>query len=126
MTTNMSQFLIRNALGWGFLLWLAGYVLGFAFYAVVPPASIGWFVMPLGVAITCFVLWKWVRVASLREAVLLGIGWSVIAIVCDYLFIVKLLNPPDGYYKPDVYLYYLSTFALPVAAAWLRHGRDVA
>ena len=38
------------------------------------------------------------------------------AIVLDYLLIVKALNPADGYYKLDVYLYYALTFILPLAA----------
>ena len=118
----MSNFIKRDVLGWGFLLWLVGYLLGFVFYAFVPPSFIGWFVMPLGIGLTCFVLWKWVKVGSIRDSLSLGIAWSAIAVACDYLFIVKLLNPPDGYYKLDVYLYYLITFALPVAAARLRRG----
>jgi hypothetical protein len=117
---SMNNLLLRNGLGWGLLLWFIGYLLGFAFYAFVPPALIGWYVMPLAAALTCLVLWKWVRIDVLREAVLVGVIWGAIAIVCDYVFIVKLLNPPDGYYKPDVYLYYLLTLALPVAAVWLR------
>jgi hypothetical protein len=83
-------------------------------------ALIGWFVLPLGIGLTCLALWKWIRVDSVRDSLVLGIAWCAIAIVCDYFFIVKLLNPPDGYYKFDVYLYYLITFALPVAAARLR------
>ena len=122
----MNKLLIRDGLGWGFALWLFGYLLGFAFYAVVPPDLIGWYVMPLGIAATCLVLWKWIRPGSMRDALLLGIVWSAIAIIGDYLFIVKLLNPPDGYYKPDVYLYYLLTLALPLAAAWLRRGTETA
>jgi hypothetical protein len=35
---------------------------------------------------------------------------------------VKLLNPADGYYKFDVYLYYLIALVLPMAAARLRRG----
>ncbi len=118
----MSSFIKREVLGWGFLLWLAGYLLGFVFYALVPPALIGWFVMPIALGLTCVVLWKWCRVDSISKSILLGIAWSAIAIVCDYLLIVKLLSPPDGYYKFDVYLYYLITLVLPVAATRLRRG----
>jgi hypothetical protein len=118
----MNNFVKRDVLGWGLLLWVAGYLLGFIFYAFVPAPFIGWFVMPFGVGLTCLVLWKRVRVDSIRDSLLLGIAWSAIAVACDYLFIVKLLNPPDGYYKFDVYMYYLLTFALPVAAARLRRG----
>jgi hypothetical protein len=118
----MSSFLVRDVLGWGLLLWLVGYALGFVFYAFVPPAQIGWYVLPLGIALTCLVLWRWVRIDAIGNAVLLGVGWSVIAIVFDYVFIVRLLSPPDGYYKLDVYLYYVLCLVLPVAAAWLRRG----
>ncbi len=38
----------------------------------------------------------------------------------DYLFIVKALKPADGYYKPDVYLYYAPTLAIPLFAGWRR------
>jgi len=126
MTVSLSNVFVRDMLGWGLLLWLFGYLLGFAFYGFVTPAFIGWYVMPLGIAVTCLVLWKRVRIASMSNAVLLGVGWSVIAIVCDYIFIIKLLNPPDGYYKLDVYIYYILTFALPVGATWLRRQTDVA
>jgi hypothetical protein len=78
--------------------------------------------MPIGIGLACIVLWKWVQVDSIRDSLLLGIAWSALAMALAYFFIVKLLNPPDGYYKFDVYLYYLITFALPVAAARLRRG----
>jgi hypothetical protein len=120
----MRSLILRDGLGWGFLLWLAGYFLGFCFYPFVPPAMIGWYVTPFGIALTCLVLWKWVRVSAIGEAILLGLIWSAIAIICDYFFLVKLLNPPDGYYKFDVYLYYLLMLALPIAAAMLRRSRQ--
>jgi hypothetical protein len=112
---NVSSFIKRDVLGWGLLLWFAGYLLGFVFYAILPTALIGWFVMPIGSGLACVVLWKWCRVDSIGASLLLGAAWSAIAIV-------KLLNPPDGYYKPDVYLYYLITLVLPLAAARLRRG----
>ncbi len=116
----MNQFMLRNVLGWGFALWIIGYLLGFVFYAFVPPGQIGWYVMPLGVAFTLYVLKKWIALTTLRDALVLGMGWSIIAIVCDYIGIVMLLNPTDGYYKLDVYLYYLFTLVLPIAVYLLR------
>ena len=118
----MQKFLMRDVLGWGVGLWFIGYVLGFVFYAFVPPAEIGWYVMPLGIAITLYVLWNYIRMQSMRDALAIGIGWSVIAIVCDYLFIVLLLHPADGYYKLDVYLYYTFTFLLPIGVAAVRRS----
>jgi hypothetical protein len=64
----MSSFIKRDVLGWGLLLWLVGYLLGFVFYAFVPPAFIGWFVMPIGIGLACIVLWKLVQVDSIRDS----------------------------------------------------------
>ena len=44
----------------------------------------------------------------------------LIAIVCDYFFLVKVFNAADGYYKLDVYLYYTLTFALPLFTGWKK------
>ena len=76
--------------------------------------------MPIGLVATAFVLWKFVRVRSFPQALVLGIIWCALAVVLDYLFIVLLLSPSDGYYKLDVYLYYASALLLPLAAAVLR------
>lgn len=80
----MNRQLLRDTLGWGFILWLIGYVIGMVLFSIVPLSLIGWIIMPIG-----------------------------IAIIFDYFFLVKLLKPADGYYKLDVYLYYALTFILP-------------
>lgn len=117
---SLLRLLVRDGLGWGFALWLIGYLLGFLFYPLVPMQMIGWYVMPIALLVTCLVLWRWVRVDDVGRAALIGLAWFLIAVVLDYIFIVKLLNPADGYYKPDVYLYYASCLLLPLAAALLR------
>ena len=119
----MGRFLIRDVLGFGLGLWLFGYLVGVVLFAFVPPAQIGWWVTPFGLAATLLTLWKWVDVASLGSGAALGLGWVAVAMSGDRLFIVKLLRPPDGYYKFDVYLYYVLTFALPIAAAAARRWR---
>ena len=93
------------------------------FFAFVPPTLIGWFVMSIGTALTIFVLWKWIRPETIGRGILLGVAWCAIAIICDYIFIVMLLDPPDGYYKLDIYIYYVFTLALPVLMAWQLRGR---
>lgn len=119
----MKNRIVRDLAGWGFGLWLFGYLLGFVFYGFVPPAIIGWYVMPIGVIVTCIVLWRFSELDTFADGVWLGLAWAAIAVVFDYLFIVKLLDPPDGYYKPDVYIYYLLTFLLPVGAALLKRAK---
>lgn len=109
-----------NTLKWGFILWLIGYVLGFLFFAVVPPAMIGWVIMPIGVAITLWVLFK--KIEREKGGCYFGVAviWTLMAVILDYLFIVKMLKPADGYYKLDVYLYYVLTFLLPILVGWWK------
>lgn len=119
----MAKSLIKVALGWGIALWLFGYILGFLFFALLPPSLIGWAIMPIGIAATLWVLYRKIPAStSLKSYFLLALVWTVIAIVCDYFLLVKLLNPADGYYKLDVYLYYLATFTLPLLVGILRNS----
>lgn len=116
------QFL-KDALGWGFILWLLGYALGILFFTLVPLWLIGWIIMPLGTVVTVWVLFKKIKEKKLSYYFLLGIIWMVIAIVCDYFFLVKAFKPADGYYKFDVYLYYLLTLLLPTGVGWYKKSR---
>jgi len=116
----MTKKFIKDSLGWGIILWLIGYVLGFVFFAFIPAALIGWIIMPIGIVITLLVLIKIIKGPSLGYYLGVAIIWTVIAIVFDYLFLVKLLHPADGYYKLDVYLYYVLTFILPLIVGWIK------
>lgn len=118
----MNRRLIIDALGWGVVLWLIGYVLGFVLFFVFPPALLGWVIMPIGVLISLWVLIKKIKGKSLRYFLTLAATWTLIAVTFDYLFLVKLLKPADGYYKLDVYLYYFLTFLLPLAVGWSKRG----
>ena len=113
------QFL-KDALIWGFLLWLIGYALGFVFFAFVPATLLGWVIMPIGTAIALWVLIKKIKGENLGYYFKVAIVWVIIAMVFDYFFLVKMLKPEDGYYKLDVYLYYVLTFILPIAVGWFK------
>lgn len=110
----MSRQSLKDALVWGFLLWLAGYILGIILFMVVPPSIIGWIIMPIGTIITVLVLLKKVKGNSFWCYLVLAFIWTLLAIVLDYFFLVKIFKPADGYYKIDVYLYYVLTFTLPL------------
>jgi hypothetical protein len=114
-----------NTVSWGFALWLFGYVLGFIFFAFVPANLIGWAIMSFGVLITLWVLFKKIVREEFGCYFGLAIIWTLMAVILDYLFIVKLLKPADGYYKADVYLYYVLTFILPIAVGWWKMKRVV-
>jgi hypothetical protein len=114
------QFL-KDSLGWGLLLWLVGYVLGVVLFALAPVALIGWIIMPIGVALTLWVLVTRIDAESFGYYAALSVVWTALAIMFDYVFIVKTFAPADGYYKPDVYLYYALTCLLPLGAGVYRH-----
>lgn len=114
----MNKQFIIDAFVWGFVLWLIGYVLGIVLFVAVPPAMIGWVIMPIGIIITLLVLFKKIKNKSLKYYLAIAIVWTIIAIVCDYFLLVKVFKPTDGYYKLDVYIYYASTFILPLIAGW--------
>ena len=117
----MDKKILKDALGWGFLLWLIGYILGIVLFMIVPYNLIGWVLLPVGIAITLWVLFKKINAKKLNYYFKLGLAWSILAVVLDYLFLVKLLKPEDGYYKIDVYLYYLLAFALPLIVGWYKN-----
>ncbi len=120
----MSKQFLKDSLGWGFILWLIGYVLGIVLFFVLPTFLIGWVILPIGLTITFLVLLKKVMGGTLAYYFLLAIIWTMIAIVFDYLFIIKAFNPKDGYYKLDVYLYYVFTFISPLIVGWLKTGEN--
>lgn len=112
--------LLKDALGWGIGLWLMGYILGIVFFLLLPPEAIGWVIMPIGTIITLWVLFKKIKSNSFKYYIFLGIIWTFIAIIFDYFFLVKIFKPEDGYYKLDVYLYYILTFVLPLFVGWRK------
>lgn len=116
----MSKGFYKNALGWGILLWLIGYVLGIILFFIVPPNLIGWIIMPIGIIIALWILLKKINFPAFRDYFWLALVWTAIAVIFDYVFLVMLLKPAGGYYKPDVYLYYAITFALPLIVGYRK------
>lgn len=124
MGAIMNRRFAKEVLGWGVALWLVGYILGIVLIGVVGASLVGWLIMPIGVAVTCWVLVNKIRSEGIAHYALLGVVWTIIAIVFDYVFIVVTFHPADGYYKPDVYAYYALTFVLPVLIGWWKTTRQ--
>ena len=111
--------ILTNTILWGLVLWLFGYILGIVFFYIVPKNLIGFAILPFGVALTLWVLIKKIKREEFGCYFGLGLIWTILAIVLDYVFIVKMLKPV-GYYKLDVYIYYALTFLLPLAVGWYK------
>lgn len=108
---------------WGFILWLIGWALGVVFVmADMPKEILGWAITPIGILITL-----WVLVKKINREVLMcffGVGfiWTIMAVILDYVFNVKLFKI-SGYYKLDIYVYYATTFLLPVIVGYFKLKR---
>lgn len=116
----MTKQFAKDAFGWGFLLWLIGYGLGIMLFAIVPADMIGWVLMPIGTLLTLLVLFKKVKGNSLGYYLGVAVVWVLLAIICDYLFLVLPFKLIGSYYKIDIYTYYSLTFVLPLLVGWRK------
>lgn len=48
----MNKQLLKDAAGWGLVLWFIGYILGIVLFMIVPSSMIGWIFMPIGATLT--------------------------------------------------------------------------
>jgi len=117
---DMTKQFLKDAFGWGFLVWLIGYGLGIVFFTIMPANLIGWFVMPIGILVSLWVLLKKIKGDTLFYYLLIAIAWTIIAVACDYFFLVRAFKTTNVYYKVDVYIYYSLTFLLPLVVGWRK------
>lgn len=122
---KINKQLYKDIFGWGFLLWLFGYLLGIILFFAVPKSMIGWMITPIATIATLWVLIKKIHGISLSYYFQIAIFWTLMAILLDYFLLVRVLKPEDAYYKADVYLYYALTSILPLlVGVWKRKKPD--
>jgi hypothetical protein len=104
-----------DAVGIGLALWLAGYLSSIFLFFLVPREALGWILFGTFAPITAYVAYRRFHKQSRKFVYYLWVAvfWTVIAMVSDYFFIVRLFSSVD-YYKTDVYLYYITTFLIPL------------
>lgn len=117
----LNRQLLKDTLGWGFILWFIGYLLGIILFLVIPLSLVGWIIMPIGTIITLLVLFKKIKTKLFSYYFILATAWLLIAVILDYFLLVKVFKPADGYYKLDVYFYYTLTFILPIIVGWKKN-----
>jgi hypothetical protein len=119
---------IKDMAGLGTGLWLIGYLASLALYFTPIWEKVGgWILLIIFTPVTIAVAWWWFKQ---QEPYTLpyyagdGIAWMLIAIVLDYLFIVRLFQA--AYYGTDVFVYYALTFLIPVGVgSYLNRTRSV-
>jgi hypothetical protein len=116
---------LKDTAGLGTFFWLLGYLASLALYFSPVPYSIGWVLLVIFTPFTIGVTWWWFNQRErlpLQYYAGVGIAWTLIAIVLDYLFIVLLFNAAE-YYMPDVLLYYVLMFFIPVGVGLYLHRK---
>ncbi|MGB9176527.1 MAG: hypothetical protein WCB46_07315 [Methanoregula sp.] len=107
---------LKDTAGLGTFFWLIGYLAGMLLFFTPFSDSIGWILLVIFTPFTTGVTWWWFRQRerlSLQYYAGVGIAWTLVAVVLDYLFIV-LLFESTTYYAVDVLLYYALMFLIPV------------
>lgn len=119
------QLNLRDTLGLGLAFWLIGYLLSLVLFFVLPPGIMGWVLFVVLTPVMIVVCWRWFRGRDLplTAFVVVAITWTVIALVGDYLFIVRLFQAVN-YYQADVFVYYAVTFLVPVVVGTLLMRRE--
>ncbi|MDT8358053.1 MAG: hypothetical protein RQ758_06065 [Methanomicrobiaceae archaeon] len=104
----------QRQLGLGTLLWLLGYLTSLVLFFTPFAEIMGWIITAIFTPVTIVITWWWFKDRDLFLPYFIGVGvaWTVIAVVLDYLFIVQLFSA--DYYQSDVFLYYALTFLIPV------------
>lgn len=105
---------IKDTVGLGTGFWLLGYVVSLVLFFSPYAAIMGWIITPVFTPVTLTITWWWFRKRDLQPGYYIRVGlvWTLIAIVLDYLFIVQLFQA--SYYGIDVFFYYALTFLIPV------------
>ncbi len=106
---------IKDTAGLGTFLWLIGYLASLVLFFTPLAGIMGWIMIAIFTPVTIGITWWWFSERDLPFPYYPGVGlaWTLIAVVLDYLFIVLLFQAT--YYEVDVYLYYALTFLIPVA-----------
>lgn len=106
---KINKQLYKDLFGWGFLLWVFGYLLGIILFFAVPKSMVGWIITPIATFVTLWVLVIRIQSVCFSYYLLISVFWTLIAVVLDYFLLVRVFKPEDGYYNADVYLYYALT-----------------
>ena len=109
---------IKDMIWLGTGLWLLGYLVSMVLFFSPYASIMGWIITAVFTPVTIIITWWWFkdRNLPLMYFMKVGLAWTVIAIVLDYLFIVLLLQAT--YYGPDVFVYYTLTFLIPVGVGY--------
>lgn len=120
-----------DTVGFGFLLWFIGYLMGF-FIITIPgypeimmnPIILVPFSL-LGALVTAafaYIRFRKRAEVNWRYASLVGISWTAVAVILDFVFIVLLFNA-SSYYRLHIFIYYAITFIVASTSTKYSSGK---
>jgi len=117
---------IKDTAGLGVVLWLIGYLASLVLFFSPYAGIMGWILLAVFTPVTIAVTWWWFRQRErlpLQYYACVGVAWTLIAVVLDYLFIVLMFQAT--YYESDVFVYYAVTFLIPLGVGlYLNRARN--
>jgi cation transport ATPase len=111
---------IFDTIGLGIGLWLIGYIASMILFFIIPNNLLGWVLFVIFTPITLYIAYLRFRKRkeSMSYYLVIASIWTIIAIILDYIFIVTLFNNPN-YYKLDIFVYYITTFIIPLLIGYI-------
>jgi hypothetical protein len=108
----------------GILFWLIGFIASMILFPFVPKNFLGWILCIIFTPITCVIAYYRFKNRELKLFCyfMTGVFWALIAIILDYIFLVKLFNIAD-YYKLDVFVYYTIMFLIPLIIGLINNKK---
>ena len=119
---------IKDTVGLGSIIWLIGYLVSLVLFFTPFANMMGWIITAVFTPVTIAITWWWFRTRDLPLSYYTSVGvvWTGLAVVLDYLFIVQLFRAT--YYGADVFVYYALTFLIPVGVGLYlirTHGKPM-
>jgi hypothetical protein len=116
---SRSRRSLLGTMSWGLARRVVGYALAMVAFAFVPSDRIGWLILPVLIPLTFILAYKRLARADLRSShyLLVAVAWLGLAVVLDYVLVVRAFNV-SGYYDADVVIYYFVTFIAPLVVGW--------
>jgi len=113
-----------DTLGLGIGFWLIGYIASMILFFIIPGNVLGWILFVIFTPICLYVSYLRFRkrTEDISYYLVIAVIWAVIALILDYIFIVIAFHS-QGYYKLDVFVYYATTFIIPLFIGW-KYGRN--
>ena len=114
-----------DALGLGIGLWLIGYIASLLLYFLIPASLLGWVLFVIFTPVSLYLAYLRFRkrTEDMKYYLKIALAWALTAIILDYLFIVVAFHS-QGYYKPDVFVYYATTLLVPLLIGWRYGGKQ--